>query len=447
MTPRSARRHSPRLPSVASLVPFGVLMLLLVIAGCGTKPTTSTDPASSEEGVSDSSDQVAANGSETAGGVEQRDGGAESSVPSPLPAGTLQPEEWSEGWISLFDGQTMFGWEAGSEANWGVEDGTLTVSEGEQGLLCTTSRFDNYVLSIEFNADPETNSGIFLRTPLQPESAEVDCYELNIAPPDNPFPTGSIVGRKRIEGDPEGSGWQHFEVTVDGPRITALLDGKQVIEYEDPEPLPRGRIGLQINEGRVAFRNIRLKPLGLEPIFNGRDLEGWREYPEMDSRFTVTEQGELRVEDGSGQLETRGEYGNFVLQLECISHAPQLNSGIFFRCIPGERMNGYESQIHNGYRNADRTQPVDAGTGAIFRRVDARVVAANDLEWFGKTIIADGPHMAVWVNGLQVTDWTDTRDPHENPRQGLRMEPGTIMIQGHDPTTDLSFRNLRIREL
>jgi hypothetical protein len=429
------------------MVPFGVLMLLLVIAGCGTKPTTSTDPASSEEGVSDSSDQVAANGSETAGGVEQRDGGAELSVPSPLPAGTLQPEEWSEGWISLFDGQTMFGWEAGSEANWGVEDGTLTVSEGEQGLLCTTSRFDNYVLSIEFNADPETNSGIFLRTPLQPESAEVDCYELNIAPPDNPFPTGSIVGRKRIEGEPEGSGWQHFEVTVDGPRITALLDGKQVIEYEDPEPLPRGRIGLQINEGRVAFRNIRLKPLGLEPIFNGRDLEGWREYPEMDSRFTVTEQGELRVEDGSGQLETRGEYGNFVLQLECISHAPQLNSGIFFRCIPGERMNGYESQIHNGYRNGDRTQPVDAGTGAIFRRVDARVVAANDLEWFGKTIIADGPHMAVWVNGLQVTDWTDTRDPHENPRQGLRTEPGTIMIQGHDPTTDLSFRNLRIREL
>ena len=55
--------------------------------------------------------------------------------------------------------------------------------------------------------------------------------------------------------------------------------------------------------------------------------------------------------------------------------------------------------------------------------------------------------MAVWVNGVQVSDWTDTRKPDPNPRRGLRLEAGTIMIQGHDPTTDLSFRNLRIVEM
>jgi hypothetical protein len=53
----------------------------------------------------------------------------------------------------------------------------------------------------------------------------------------------------------------------------------------------------------------------------------------------------------------------------------------------------------------------------------------------------------VWVNGYQVTDWTDERQPHKNPRNGLRLEKGTLQIQGHDPTTDLSFRNLRAREL
>ena len=63
------------------------------------------------------------------------------------------------------------------------------------------------------------------------------------------------------------------------------------------------------------------------------------------------------------------------------------------------------------------------------------------------TIHADGPHMAVWVNGYQVSDWTDRRKPDPNPRKGLRLEPGTIMLQGHDPTTDLSFRNLRIAEM
>ena len=72
---------------------------------------------------------------------------------------------------------------------------------------------------------------------------------------------------------------------------------------------------------------------------------------------------------------------------------------------------------------------------------------ADDLEWFSKTIIADGPHMAVWVNGYQVSDWIDSRPPDPNPRRGLRLEPGTIMIQGHDPTTNLSFRNIRIAKI
>ena len=72
---------------------------------------------------------------------------------------------------------------------------------------------------------------------------------------------------------------------------------------------------------------------------------------------------------------------------------------------------------------------------------------ADDHEWFTKTIVADGPHMAVWVNGYQVTDWTDTRPPKENAREGLRLGPGAIAIQGHDPTTDFLFRNLQIVEL
>ena len=74
-------------------------------------------------------------------------------------------------------------------------------------------------------------------------------------------------------------------------------------------------------------------------------------------------------------------------------------------------------------------------------------MVADDKTWFFKTIVADGPHFAVWVNGYQVSDWTDTRDPDPNPRNGLRSEPGTIQIQGHDPTTNLSFRNIAIAEL
>ena len=124
-----------------------------------------------------------------------------------------------------------------------------------------------------------------------------------------------------------------------------------------------------------------------------------------------------------------------------------LNSGIFFRSIPGDPMNGYEAQIHNVFLEGDRTKPKDCGTGGIFRRKNARKVVADDFEWFPMTIHVDDKHMAGWVKGIPVSDWTDNRAPDENPRKGLRLEAGTIIIQGHDPTTDFSFRNLRITEL
>ncbi|MDO4574228.1 MAG: DUF1080 domain-containing protein [Planctomycetia bacterium] len=210
-----------------------------------------------------------------------------------------------------------------------------------------------------------------------------------------------------------------------------------------------GKIVIRAWEGkRTAFRNIFLKPQGLKPLFHGENLEGWNLYPEMPGRFTVDKAMRcIVVKDGPGMLESKESFGDFVLQVAAKTGAEHLNSGIFFRCIPGEKMNGYESQIHNGVKDGDRTQPLDAGTGAIFRRTVARYVPANDKEIFYKTIVADGAHIAVWVNGLQVTDWTDTRKPNANPRRGLRLEPGTLMLQAHDPTTDVYFYSLNIGEI
>jgi len=307
------------------------------------------------------------------------------------------------------------------------------------------------VLHADFRFAPQTNSGIFLHSPLKPRDPKRDCYELNIAEPAvSPFPTGSLVGRQKSDGDAGNAAadtWHHYEITVEGARVVVKLNDAQVLDYTDPEPLGRGFIGLQLNKGAVAFRNLKLKPLGLQPLFNGHDLTGWREYPHLKSRFTVTKEGELRVQDGRGQLESSALFGDFVVQLECRTNAAELNSGLFFRCVPGQEMLGYESQIHNGFRNGDRAQPVDCGTGGIFRRTSARIVAADDRAWFTKTINATGPDVAVWVNGYQVTQWTDDRAPDDNPRKGLRTAAGTLQLQGHDPTTDILFRNLRATEL
>ena len=223
-----------------------------------------------------------------------------------------------------------------------------------------------------------------------------------------------------------------------------------VLDYTDNAATrTSGLIGLQKNVGRIEFRKIVVRPLGLADLFNGEDLTGWRDVPGSKSRFTV-EEGVIRVVDGAGFLETEQTFGDFIFQADAISHGDDLNSGYFFRALPGTEeapSHGYEVQIHNGYENDDRTQPANAGTGAIFRRNEARRVVSSDHEWFTTTLIASGNHIAVWVDGYQVTDWTDDREPDENPRRGRRDEAGQISLQGHDPTTDLSFRNLRAAEL
>lgn len=366
----------------------------------------------------------------------------------------LKPEEITDGWIRLFDGYTLFGWKSNGKLTWSVKEGVITADStdaADQGLLVSTTRFADYELRCDFRVEKGGNSGIFLRTPVNPTDPGVDCYELNMCDSKPAFATASLVKRaeptRTILGDGD---WHTFHVKLEGPQVVVKFDGEQVLEYVDKteKPLTTGHIGLQMNGGKIEFRNLFLKPLGTKPLFNGTSLEGWTVVPGSKSEFTVDD-GTIHVINGRGFLETEQTAGNFVLQFDAKTNGDKLNSGVFFRAIKGTEAapsNGYEFQIQNGFKNGDRTQPEDHGTGAIFRRVSARRVISNDREWLTATLFADGPHFTTWVNGTQVVDWTDERAANENPREGLRLAPGHFSLQGHDPTTDLAFRNLRLVE-
>ena len=117
------------------------------------------------------------------------------------------------------------------------------------------------------------------------------------------------------------------------------------------------------------------------------------------------------------------------------------------RDVSHERVGALVRSASKGHRDGDRTKPKDFGTGAIYRRQPARRVVADDNKWLAKTIVAEGPHMAVWVNGYQVSDWTDGRPAKESAREGLRLGGGAIAIQGRDATTDFLFRKICVMEL
>jgi hypothetical protein len=202
----------------------------------------------------------------------------------------------------------------------------------------------------------------------------------------------------------------------------------------------------------VGITTLLLKPAELKPVFNGRDLSGWtilrhpKQAEERQTKWSVAD-GVLHAVGGPGAVELDGEYGDLVLHVEVRMRARLVNGGVFFRSIPGEFMNGYEAQLFNACYDHDPAQPARYSTGAIDDRQLARRLVSRDLEPFTMTVVAVGPHIATWVNGYQTAGWTDMRDRHENPREGLRLEAGTIQLQAHDPETDIEFRRVAIAEI
>lgn len=337
----------------------------------------------------------------------------------------LTAKEKADGWIMLCDGATDFGWHSGGGEVFTVSHGALTAPAGG-GRILTNTEFGDYDLSFDCMMEGTAGAKLILR----------------IAPGAT-IPALSLALKSNMSRGK--SSWTNYTFHAVGSSITIRRAGKR---FGQPyQSAPRGQIGFE-GVGAARFRNIKLRPLGLKSIFNGKDLTGWRILPEHKSVFSVTPEGWLNVKNGNGEIQSESKWGDFALQIQVISNGEHLNSGVFFREQQDEFWMGYEAQIRNQWEGDDRTKPVDYGTGAIYNRQTARKVVSSDHEWFTMTVIATGKHIATWVDGYQVTDFTDTRpEDQTNARKGARTAAGVLGLQGHDPTTDLNFRNIRIVEI
>jgi hypothetical protein len=389
---------------------------------------------------------------------------------------TLTAQEIADGWVLLFDGETTFGWKVEGEAK--VENGELVIG-GKKATTITsttafgrvevrwTSRAESRKCTVQMHGEedrllwgPYESSYLRLGKRFSYNQVPVDKRPFRLGPNRVPIRAGASR-TDAVEGP---------MIVTSEPDSVALSESRT---WGEVEPLKApGPIRFTVPAGvQLALRDIKACPYTLTKLFNGKDLAGWKAYKgdakRQGSKFAVTREGWLNVKGGPGDLQTEKTFGDFVLQLECISNGKNLNSGVFFRCVPGEYQQGYEAQIHNGWLDRPRTITVedydpgakkalkrkvetraaDFGTGAIYRRQPARRRVAKDGEWFAMTVAARGRRVATWVNGVQQVDWADRRPAGDNPRRGYRAKAGAISLQGHDPTTDLSFRNVRISSL
>ena len=173
------------------------------------------------------------------------------------------------GWVQLFDGKTMNGWDQVGTANWRVEDGALvadksTAPNGQGGgHLVTKNSYKNHMIYAEFWTDEKANSGIFVRCKDPKKIGARECYEMNIfdSRPDPSYGTGAIV--YHAEANPvlkAANKWNTFEILADKRHLTITLNGTKtadVINGLNEE----GHFTLQWGDGVVKFRKVAVKVL------------------------------------------------------------------------------------------------------------------------------------------------------------------------------------------
>jgi hypothetical protein len=177
---------------------------------------------------------------------------------------------------------------------------------------------------------------------------------------------------------------------------------------------------------------------GWIPLFDGKTLNGWRA-SENPATFRV-ENGEIVVHGPRAHLFYDGpvrnhEFRDFELKADVLTK-PGANSGIFIRT---EFVNsnwptqGYEVQVNNSQSDWRRT-------GSLYAVRDVRE-GLPDNQWFTIHTIVRGRRVQIMVNGKQTVDYT------EPDSMRTRLTGTKIALQGHDPDSEVHYRNVLIKPL
>ena len=205
----------------------------------------------------------------------------------------LSADESKNGWILLFDGTSLGGWQtsSGKPSKVPVEDGCINPHGSGGYMVIHEKTWDNFVLSLDFKISKGCNSGVFIRTyPLTPRPGkDVGFNGIEVAIDDTTtsgyHDTGAIydlVKPSKNTMKPVGL-WNRMVITCDGPKLAIELNGELVTtmdldQWTAPNRRPDGSehkfdvaykdhprsgyIGLQDHGSACWYKNIKIKRLG-----------------------------------------------------------------------------------------------------------------------------------------------------------------------------------------
>jgi hypothetical protein len=187
-----------------------------------------------------------------------------------------------EGWISLFDGKTLNGWQANENTDtFKVADGAI-VANGQRSHLFYIGKvegadFKNFELKVDVMTRSNSNGGIYFHTKYQDEGWPNNGFEVQVNNTYNKDPrkTGSLYQVQDVLTiQAEDDKWFTEHIIVKGNRVVVKIDDRVVVDwrqdadYELPEDFPgrtisSGTFALQGHDpgSTVYYKNIRVKVL------------------------------------------------------------------------------------------------------------------------------------------------------------------------------------------
>lgn len=392
---------------------------------------------------------------------------------------SIDSSELLEGgtWRYLFDGISTAGWRGFQRSDigegWQVIDSCL-VGLGKGGDLggdiITMDQFEEFELYCEWAISSGGNSGILFHV------LEGDYPAVYVTGPEYQIIDDVGYPDKLKEWQKTGANYaMHFStnkelkpvgefnssrIIVKNGKVEHWLNGKKIIgykqwskcwknklksskwkDYPDYGLARKGHIALQDHGSIVRFRNIKIRDLTDigQPLFNGKDLNGWKVY---GTEKWYVENNELVCESGLGKkygyLATEKNYENFILRLQ-FKQESDGNSGVFFRSrLEGTKISGWQVEVAPKGKDTGGIYE-SYGRGWLWQIPEEKENILKPGKWNDLVILVQEDRVMTWLNNEMMTDLTDEK---------IGKAEGVIALQIHDGGgIKVRWRNIYMKEL
>ena len=183
---------------------------------------------------------------------------------------------------------------------------------------------------------------------------------------------------------------------------------------------------------------------GFVQLTDGKSFNGWKSAEEHKGTWKI-EDGAFVAHGDRCHLFYVGDekpFRNFHLKVEVMTR-PGSNGGIYFhtKYQPQDWPRaGFECQVNNTHSDWIKTS-------SLYGMVNIAQSPAQDNKWWTQEIIVKGKSITVIIDGKRVFEYNEPPGTQPGKDFARKIDEGTFALQGHDPNSTVSYKNIRVKRM